>query len=476
MKYFPISLSVKDRRVTVIGGGHVAEERVQALLECNARVRVISPEVTETLESLSAAGKIELHLRTYESGDLAGSWAVLTATDDPSVNEAAWGESREGRIPINVTDDPSKCDFIMPALLRRGDLTIAISTGGASPALAARLRRRLSAIVGPEYGRLLEVLGRVRSRLKDSVADADERRRLHYRIVDSNILHQILELDVETVESRIDSIIRDASTGVSQALGYVYIVGAGPGDPGLITSRGLDALRMADVVLHDRLIDIRLLEEARPGAEVIDVGKRVGDRSRMQDFIQETLVDRAKRGQTVCRLKGGDPFVFGRGGEEARALTEADIPFEIIPGVTSAIAAPASAGIPVTHRDTAHSFMVMTGSRADDASPDEWAGARSVIAGGGTVVVLMGLSRLTGIIRRLSKAGCGGETPAAVISRGTWIEQDVRVGTLENIESLSKGIVSPAVIVFGVTVGERDRLAQIRAAMAGKKNERDGTC
>jgi uroporphyrin-III C-methyltransferase/precorrin-2 dehydrogenase/sirohydrochlorin ferrochelatase len=391
---------------------------------------------------------------------------VLTATDDPKVDVAAWHEAREGQIPINVADDPSKCDFIMPSILRRGDLTVAISTGGASPALAARLRRRISAIVGPEYGKLVDVLGRVRSRLKESVPDDEERKQLHYRIVDSIMLYRILELDIATVESRIDDIIEEASKGLSQKARPVYIVGAGPGDPGLITSRGLDLLRMADVILHDRLIDTRLLEQARSGAEVIDVGKRVGDGGRMQDFIQETLIERAKRGQIVCRLKGGDPFVFGRGGEEALALTEAGIPFEIISGVTSAIAAPAAAGIPVTHRDIAHSFMVMTGSRADDASPEEWAGARSVVSGGGTVVVLMGLSRLNVIVRRLTKAGCGPETPAAVISRGTWIEQDVRVGTLETIESLSKGVVSPAVIVFGVTVRERERLAEVRTAMS----------
>ncbi len=469
MKYFPISLNVKDRHVTVIGGGQIAERRVQLLLDCDACVTVISPEVSQTLHLLSDAGKIHLHLRGYEYGDLGESWAVLTATDDPKVNAAAWHESRERKIPINVADDPARCDFILPALVRRGDLTIAVSTGGVSPALSARLRRRISAIVGPEYGRLLDVLSRVRPRLKETVADDEERKQLHYRIVDSAILHRILELDVKTVKSRIDQIIRDAAKGSPQPSGYVYIVGAGPGDPGLITSRGLDLVRMADVILHDRLIDPRLLEEARPGAEIIDVGKRVGDRGRMQDFIQETMVERSKRGQTVCRLKGGDPFVFGRGGEEARALTEANIPFEIIPGVTSAIAVPGAAGIPVTHRDVAHSFMVMTGSRADDASPEEWAGARSVVAGGGTVVVLMGLSRLGVIVGRLSKAGCGPETPAAVISRGTWIEQDVRAGTLENIESLSKGILSPAVIVFGVTVGKRAHLAEVRAGMSGGK-------
>ena len=469
MKYFPISLNVKGRDVAVIGGGPVAEQRVASLVECEARVKVISPEVTGTLKSLGEKGAIDIHLRTYESGDIAGAWAALVATNDSSVNEAAWREAQQRGVPINVADDPSRCDFIMPALVRRGDLTIAISTGGSSPALAARLRRRISAIVGPEYGKLLQVLGRVRSRLKQSVPDDEDRKKLHHRIVNSRILGRILESEGEIVDSEIDEIIRDASRTGPEADGVVYIVGAGPGDPGLITSRGLDCVRLADVILHDRLTDPRLLEEARPGAEVIDVGKRAGDRGRMQGFIHETMVERVRRGQTVCRLKGGDPFVFGRGGEEARALTEADVPFEIIPGVTSAIAAPAAAGIPVTHRGAAHSFMVMTGSRADDASPEEWAGARSVLAGGGTLVVLMGLSRLDVIVRRLSEAGCSGETPAAVISRGAWTEQDVRIGTLEGIKTRSEGIRSPAVIVFGVTVEERGRLREIRAALSNRK-------
>ena len=474
MKYFPVSLNLRGRRVTVVGGGRVAEQRVQALLDCEAQVTLISPEVTESLDALSDSGKITLHRRKYRTGDLADAWAVLTATDDRAVNEAAWRDATESGRPINVADDPAKCDFIMPATVRSGDLTIAISTGGASPALASRLRQRIGRMIGPEYGRLLEILNRVRRRLKKSVPDDELRKQLHYRIVDSDILRLILEADEATIERRIDEIIESDSGSSSEAAptGVVYIVGAGPGDPGLITARGLDCVRAADVVLHDRLIDPRLLEEASPKAEVIDVGKRAGDEGQMQKFIHTTMVERARNGQTVCRLKGGDPFVFGRGGEESRALTKAEIPFEIIPGVTSAIAAPAAAGIPVTHRDTAHSFMVMTGSRADNASREEWVGVRSLIAGGGTVVILMGLSRLDVIVDRLGDSGCPDVTPAAVISRGTLSDQDVRVGTLADIQLQAKGIVSPAVIVFGAVVEERRRLAELRAAMTSSSVKR----
>ena len=465
MRYLPVSLSADGRDVTVIGGGVVAEQRIRMLLDAEARVTVISPDVTEAVEALARSGSIRLRLRKYEPGDLAGSWVAMVATNDAKVNQLAWQEAQEQGIPVNVADDPPKCDFVIPALVRRGDLTIAISTGGSSPALAARLRRRIAGMFGPEYERLLEVLNRLRSRLKESVPDPEERKNLHYRIVDSNILSWVLASDDRTLEARIDDIVREPFRVAAEASGIVYIVGSGPGDPALITVRGLDRLRAADVVLHDRLIDSRLLKEVRPNAEVIDVGKRPGDGGRMQSFIHETMVGRARRGQIVCRLKAGDPFVFGRGGEEARALTGADVPFEIVPGVTSAIAVPGAVGIPLTHRDASHAFMVMTGSRADDARPEEWAGAASVLAGGGTLVILMGLSRLKMILERLRDAGCPDTTPAAVISRGTWQDQDVRTGRLADIAGLATGTVSPAVIVFGVTVGERGRLQEVRAAI-----------
>ena len=391
----------------------------------------------------------------------------MTATDDETVNEAAWKEARTAGIPINVADDPARCDFIIPAVVERGDLTVAISTNGKSPALAARLRRRISGMLGSEYGRFLDVLDAVRNRLKTTNLELEHRKRVLYRLIDSDLQRLVRESDEDAVKQRIEETVRDAESDstVREAVGKVFIVGAGPGDPGLITVRGLECLRWADVVLHDRLIDPRLLEEVQQGAEVINVGKRVGEQERMQSFIHQTMVEHARRGRIVCRLKGGDPFVFGRGGEEARTLIEADIPFEIIPGVTSAIAAPAAAGIPVTHRDTAHSFMVMTGSRANNAAEEEWSGAASLIAGGGTLVVLMGLAHLGAIVDRLTRSGCPATTPAAVISRGTTTNQDVRVASLNSIREKADAVESPAVVVFGEVVLERSKIEELRRSM-----------
>jgi uroporphyrinogen III methyltransferase/synthase len=248
--------------------------------------------------------------------------------------------------------------------------------------------------------------------------------------------------------------------------GIVYIVGAGPGNPDLITVRGLTCLREADVVLHDRLIDLHLLEEARPDAEIINVGKEPGDDSLQQEHIQWLMIEKARDGKNVCRLKGGDPFVFGRGGEEARALAEAGIPFEIVPGVSSAIAVPAYAGIPVTHRDHAHSFMVVAGSGSHDLDSPEWLAAAMLVKAGGTVVVLMGLSRLAAIAERFLANDCAAKIPVAVLSRGTYLNQDCRIGTLAGIKDDVEGLRPPAIIVIGEVVSLRNEIHWIELAGA----------
>ncbi len=240
--------------------------------------------------------------------------------------------------------------------------------------------------------------------------------------------------------------------------GIVYIVGAGPGNPDLITVRGLLCLRDADVVLHDRLIDLHLLEEARPDAEIINVGKEYGNEDLQQEHIHWLMIEKSRQGKNVCRLKGGDPFVFGRGGEEARALSQAGIPFEIVPGVSSAVAVPAYSGIPVTDRDRAHAFMVIAGSRSHALDSPEWQAAAALARAGGTLVVLMGLARLQTITERLISGGCEPNLPIAVISNGTYLIQDCRVGTLADISQKLAGAKAPATIVIGEVVSLRNRV------------------
>jgi uroporphyrin-III C-methyltransferase len=251
---------------------------------------------------------------------------------------------------------------------------------------------------------------------------------------------------------------------IVKRIGTVYIVGAGPGNPDYITVRGLTCLREADVVMHDRLIDLHLLEEARHEAEIIYAGKEAGDEDVQQQYIQSLMIEKARDGKSVCRLKGGDPFVFGRGGEEARALFEAGVPFEIVPGVSSAIAVPACAGIPVTHRDHAHSFMVITGSRSHDLESPEWAAARALVKAGGTLIVLMGASRLRIIVENLISAGCAPTIPIAVISKGTYLVQDCRVGILSDISQDIHGLASPATIIIGEVVALRSEMQWLEFA------------
>lgn len=241
-------------------------------------------------------------------------------------------------------------------------------------------------------------------------------------------------------------------------MGTVYIVGAGPGSPDLITVRGLTCLRESDVVLHDRLIGPRLLDETRLDAEVINVGKVTGNEDIQQQHIHHLLIEKARQGKTVCRLKGGDPFVFGRGGEEARALYEAGIPFEVVPGVSSAIAAPAYAGIPLTHRDYAHSFMVIAGSRSNDLTAPEWIAARALVKAGGTLIVLMGFARVRAIVESLLAGGCAPSTPVAVISRGTWPDQECRTANLADLTEQLAGLQTPAMVVIGEVVTLRNEI------------------
>lgn len=248
--------------------------------------------------------------------------------------------------------------------------------------------------------------------------------------------------------------------------GTVFIVGAGPGSPDLITVRGLACLRESDVVLHDRLIDLRLLEDAKAGAEIINVGKEAGEEDLQQEYIHWLMIQKARESKDVCRLKGGDPFVFGRGGEEAHALSEAGIRFEIVPGVSSAIAVPAFAGIPVTHRHRAHSFMVIAGNRSHDLESPEWHAGSALLKAGGTVIVLMGLSRVALITEKLIERKCSAATPVAVISSGTYATQDCRIGTLENISNCIDGVKPPAVIVMGDVVRARHKNANKTAVEA----------
>ncbi|HVH66856.1 MAG TPA: uroporphyrinogen-III C-methyltransferase [Gemmatimonadales bacterium] len=479
--FYPVFLNVRGRRAVVVGGGAVAEQKVRGLLAAGAHVTVVSPETTHHLADLAARGAIDVRRRPYRNGDLAGAWLGVAATDDRTVNGAAWAEAEQRGVPFNAVDDLEHCSFIAPAIHEEGDITVAVSTAGKSPALAVRLRDRIARLIGRAEARFCRLLGDLRSELAARVPDADARKALWYRIVDSDVIEFVRSGDEEGARRRVDDLLgvvpsvarlkprlgpaaqaasvrpftgkRRAASSLAHEAGIVYLVGAGPGDPGLITAKGLELLRSADVVVYDRLVDPTLVEEASPDAERVWAGKHphgVGAPGVSQEEINALLVDRARRGLVVVRLKGGDPFVFGRGAEECEALEAAGVPFHVVPGVTSAIAAPAAAGIPVTHRRLASAFAVVTGHECEGLSDLDW----EALARVPTLVVLMGLRALAAITARLIARGMRPETPAAVIASATLPNQRTVTGSLATIAGRVRaaGLEAPATLVVGEVV------------------------
>ena len=476
--FYPVFLDLRGRRAVVIGGGAVAEQKVRGLLAAGAHVTVVSPDMSPGLADLARRSAIELRRRRYHDHDLAGAWLAIAATDDRAVNEAVYAEAERLGVPLNAVDDLEHCSFIAPAIHREGDITVAVSTGGKSPALAVRLRQRIARLVGRAEARLCELLGELRPELATRVPDAQARTALWYAIVDSDVIEFVRRGDIDGARGRIEELIsevgpvesrlkprlgpaaeaavpvygqsRAASSLADSETGTVYLVGAGPGDPGLITTRGLELLRSADVVVYDRLVSPALVAEAPASAERVFVGKHPNDTATRQQDINALLVDRARRGRTVIRLKGGDSFVFGRGAEECEALRAAGVPFQVIPGVTSATAVPAAAGIPVTHRRVASAFAVVAGHECEGRSDLDW----DALARVPTLVVLMGLSALPDIVARLRAQGMAPDTPAAVIASGTLPEQRTVVGTLADIADLAAAaaLAPPAIVVIGEVV------------------------
>jgi uroporphyrin-III C-methyltransferase/precorrin-2 dehydrogenase/sirohydrochlorin ferrochelatase len=460
--YYPVLLDLRGRRAVVVGGGTIAEGKVAPLVDGGALVTVIAPELTPGLVILARAGRFAHLNRAYLPGDLEDAYLAIAATDDREVNHAVHAEAEAKGVLINVVDDPDYCGFILPSILRRGDLVVSVSTSGSAPALAVRVRERLERELGDEYARFLALAGSIRAPLAARYPDFQVRKRLWYRLVDSDVLPLLRAGDEERARERLAEItgidFPDQSGHRRGATGTVYLVGAGPGDPKLITARGLEVLRRADVVVYDRLVSHALLDEAPADAELVYAGKAPGGHCMPQEGINALLVREAQSGKTVVRLKGGDPFVFGRGAEEALACAEAGVPWEVVPGVSSVVGVTARASIPLTTRGYGGSFAVATAHRAADGSdPLDW----EALARMDTLVVLMGVERLAEVVRQLRAHGRAPETPVAIVENGTLPNERVVVGTLASIgaEAEREQIRSPAVIVVGEVVRLRSALA-----------------
>jgi uroporphyrin-III C-methyltransferase/precorrin-2 dehydrogenase/sirohydrochlorin ferrochelatase len=446
--FYPAFLDLRGRRVVVVGGGAVAEQKVQGLVAAGARVTVVSSETTPGLSDLEAQAAVEVRRRPFCAGDLSGAWLAIAATDDRAANAAVWAEAEQARVWLNAVDDVDHCTFIAPAIRRAGDITVAVSTAGKSPALAVWLRDRIGRLVGHAEARLCALLGELRPELAEHLPDARARAEVWHRIVDSDVIGFVRRDDRVGARRRVRELMVERSE--RRAMGTVSLVGAGPGDPGLITTKGLELLRSADVVVYDRLVPAALVAEAPPVAERVFVGKYPHGAGAGQPDINALLVDRARQGRAVVRLKGGDPFVFGRGAEECEALCAAGVPVQVVPGVSAATAVPAAAGIPVTHRRLASAFAVVTGHQCDGGSDLDW----EALARIPTLVVLMGLHALPEIAHKLVAHGARPDARAAVIASGTLPEQRMVVGTLATIAALTAeaGLEPPATVVVGEVV------------------------
>ena len=438
MGYFPFFMELEGREGLVVGGGAVAARKVQKLQPYGPRLTVAAPEILPEIAELPG---VTLLRRAFAPGMLEGKCFVIAATDSREVNRGIAALCRERGIPVNAVDDKEACTFLFPALVKRGDLTVGVSTAGASPSAAAWVGRRVSERLPEDFGELLDYLASLRPMVRKRVAEENR------AAVFARLFSDCMEQGFPLKEAALAEVLEGAP-----GMGKVYLVGAGCGAADLITVRGLRLLEGCGAVVYDDLLDQALLDAAPEGAEKIYVGKRRGRRSMAQEDISALLIAKAREGKTVVRLKGGDPFVFGRGGEEALALQAAGIAWEYVPGVTSAVAVPGAAGIPATHRGVSRGFPVVTAHTAD--SPDGLPSHLEELARlPGTLVFLMGLSRLEEIARRLIGAGLPGDTPIAVVF-GKNAPRAVR-GTLENIAERAReaGAEAPAVIVAGGTAG-----------------------
>lgn len=463
LKTFPISMALSGRAVLLAGGSESMLRKARLLAPFGARLRVVDPEPLADLAAIAA----EVRRRGFQHGDLDDVALAFADGDDEALSAEVSALARARGIPVNVPDRPHLSSFIMPAIIDRDPITIAISSGGATPVLVRRLREKLEAVLHPNLGVLARFLDGFRPAVKATRAGEIEKRRFWEAVVDGPVADRALAGDLAGANDAMARALNDPAYG-QQAAGRVALVGAGPGDPDLLTIRALRVLQDADVVVHDKLVDDRIMDYVRRDARRIYVGKSKANHTLSQEEINRLLVAEAEAGHRVVRLKGGDPFVFGRGGEEVEALRAAGIAVEVVPGITAALGCGAISTIPVTHRGLSQGVTFLTGHGRDGEPELDWEALARLKH---TLVIYMGLSAAGMITRRLCDAGMGPDTPAALIEKGTRPDQVLAVGTLGTLADMAAAhrMAGPALIVVGEVVRLADpaRITEIvRPALA----------
>lgn len=455
MDYLPLFHKLQGGRVLVVGGGEIALRKARLLADAGAALRVVAPEVDGQLAALAREGGGEVLVRGYQAVDLEGCRLVIAATDDAGLNAQVSAHAQARSLPVNVVDAPALCTVIFPAIVDRSPLVVAVSSGGDAPVLARLIRAKLEAWIPSAYGELAGLAARFRDKVKALYPDVNQRRSFWEQVFQGPIAERQLAGQGGEAERLLQAMVDGAPV---QQGGEVYLVGAGPGDPDLLTFRALRLMQQADVVLYDRLVAPAIIEMCRRDAERIYVGKRRADHAVPQDKINRLLVDLARPGKRVLRLKGGDPFIFGRGGEEIEELAEQGIPFQVVPGITAASGCSAYGGIPLTHRDYAQSVRFVTGHLKDGTSNLPW---HDLVAPAQTLVFYMGLVGLPTICAELIRHGRAASTPAALVQQGTTRNQRVFTGTLADLPELvaRHEVHAPTLVIVGEVVQLREKLA-----------------
>ena len=452
MDYLPVFLDLRERRVLVVGGGAVAARKAALLHEAGARLRIVAPDRCVELTELCATIGADYIAAAFTPGHLEGCVFAVAATDRTAVNAQVCAAGRAANIWVNAVDDPAESTCLMPSIIDRSPVMVAIGTGGASPTLARRLRAQIEALLPGRLGELARQAGQWRAKVRAELPGLEERQRFWEAFFDSALAQQILanSMDNGALAAQFDRQLQDArgETGQSSKVrGTVWLIGAGPGDPDLLTLRAQQLLQQCDVVLYDRLVPSAVLARVRRDAERVFVGKEPGRHRTTQARIHELLLEHVRRGRRVVRLKGGDPMVFGRGGEELLALTQAGIPVMVVPGVTAALGAASAAGVPLTHRGLSQSVCFVT-AMGEAAAGLDW---RALAAPLQTVVFYMGVVQLPHIVTRLLQHGAPPERRAVIVERATLPGQRVIAARLDQIavQAVATGVGAPALLIVG---------------------------
>ncbi|WP_150050026.1 siroheme synthase CysG [Methylomonas rhizoryzae] len=466
MEYFPLFMKLAEQPCLVVGAGDIAARKIEILGKTGARISVVAQDIGSSVAALQPGLNLDIRQKAFEAADVTGMRLVISATNDRTINELVAAAAQASAIPVNVVDNPDLCSFVFPAIVDRSPLIIASSTGGLSPVLARLVRAKIESAIPAAYGALARFAEKFRQPVKQAITDINQRRAFWESVLSGPIAELVFSGKIDQAEQRLSQELH-AQNSVDAKRGEVYLIGAGPGDPDLLTFRALRLMQQADVIVYDRLVSAGILDMARRDAQKIYVGKQRSQHSLAQESINELLANLALAGKRVARVKGGDPFIFGRGGEEIETLMQQGIDFQVVPGITAGAGCASYAGIPLTHRDHAQSCTFVTGHLKDGTINLNW---KQLAVPNQTIVIYMGLVGLRAICAALIEHGCPADHPIAIVQQGTTSQQRVLTGTLCSMPDLAEqaDIKPPTLIIVGSVVRLHEKLSWFRSSPASR--------